>query len=252
MIKIKTEAELDKMRVSNRMTAEVLAAVAAKVAPGVTTMELDCFAADMIRSLGGTPAFLGYAGYPASICVSINEQVVHGIPGRRIIRAGDVVSIDVGVKYDGFVGDCATTVLVDVKDEDILRMAAVTEKALAEGISKAVVGGRLSDISNAVERTVTAAGFSVVRDFVGHGIGRDMHEEPQVPNFGKPGRGPKLAHGMTLAIEPMVNQGGHEVEVLKDGWTVLTRDRKPSVHFEHTIAVLRSGPEILTCIKKKI
>ncbi len=240
------------MRVSNRMTAEVLAAVAARVAPGVATVELDCFAADMIRGMGGIPAFLGYGGYPANICVSINEQVVHGIPGHRIIKPGDVVSLDVGVTYDGFVGDCATTVLVDVQDEEVIRMAAVTEKALGAGIAKAVVGGRLSDVSHAVEKMVTEAGFSVVRDFVGHGIGRDMHEDPQVPNFGRPGRGPKLVHGMTIAIEPMVNLGGHEVEVMKDGWTVLTRDRKPSVHFEHTIAVLRSGPEILTCVKKKI
>lgn len=252
MIRIKTETELEKMRVSNRMTAEVLAAVAGRVAPGITTGELDRFAGEMIRDMGGTPAFLGYGGYPASICVSINEQVVHGIPGRRVIGSGDVVSIDVGVKYDGFIGDCATTVLVDVDDREIIRLAAVTREALAAGIDKAVVGGRLSDISHAVEKTVTAAGFSVVRDFVGHGIGRDMHEEPQVPNFGRPGRGPKLAHGMTIAIEPMVNQGGCEVEVMPDGWTVLTRDRRPSVHFEHTIAVLKTGPEILTCVKKKI
>jgi methionyl aminopeptidase len=200
----------------------------------------------MIEVLGGRSAFLGYHGYPGNICISIDDEVVHGIPCERIIELGSIVSIDVGVVIDGFVGDTATTVMVGVTNPDVVRLVKTTEHALAEGIERAKAGGRLSDISHAIESAATQSGFSVVRDFVGHGIGRQMHEDPQIPNYGDPGKGPKLKAGMTLAIEPMVNMGGYAVEVQKDGWTVLTADRKPSAHFEHTVAVGDDGPEILT------
>lgn len=251
MIPIKTAAELASMRISGQMAAEVLAAVAAKVGPGVTTGELEEFAREKIDKLGAKSAFFGYRGYPGHICVSMNEEVVHGIPGRRRIRMGDVVSLDVGVVFDGFVGDTATTVMAGVKDPEVIRLVNVGQKALEAAIAKAVAGGRLSDISHAIESTATEAGFSVVRDFVGHGIGRSMHEEPQVPNFGPPGEGSRLKAGMTLALEPMLNMGESAVEVMSDGWTVLTRDRKPSVHFEHTIAIREGPAEILTCVKRR-
>lgn len=250
MILIKTAEDLARMRVSGGMAADVLHAVAQGVRPGVTTGELDELAQETIRKLGAKSAFFGYRGYPGHICVSVNEEVVHGIPGPRRIEIGDVVSLDVGVTYDGFIGDTATTVMVGVRDPEVIRLARVGEKALELAIARAVAGGRLSDISHAIEAAATEAGFSVVRDFVGHGVGRSMHEDPQVPNFGPPGRGPVLKPGMTLALEPMINLGGAEVEVLGDGWTVVTRDRRPSVHFEHSIAVREDGPaEILTCVK---
>jgi methionyl aminopeptidase len=251
MIKIKTPEELARMRVSGSMAARVRDAVASKVAPGVTTMELDSYAQEIIEDLGASSSFYNYRGYPGHICVSINDAVVHGIPGPRRIQVGDIVSLDVGVEYDGFIGDTATTVMVGVTDADVIRLVDVTEKALEAAIEKAVAGNRLSDISHAVESVATQAGFSVVREFVGHGIGREMHEEPQIPNFGPPGRGPRLKPGMTLAIEPMVNIGVADVDVLEDGWTVLTRDRRPSAHFEHTIAVQDGRAEILTCAREK-
>lgn len=251
MIKIKSTEQIARMRTSGRMAAQVLTALIDRVGPGVTTKDLDDYAFQMIRELGGISAFIGYHGYPGHICVSINEEVVHGIPGPRRIQLGDIVSIDVGVRYDGFVGDTAKTVAVGLVDADVRRLLTVAEKSLEEAITKAVVGGRLSDISHAVESTVVADGFSVVRQYVGHGVGQDMHEEPQIPNFGPPGKGPKLKAGMTLAIEPMVNLGGCEVDVLADGWTVVTRDRRPSAHFEHTIAVMDGGAEILTCVSPK-
>lgn len=247
MIIVKTPDELDRMRASGRVAARVRDALARAVAPGVSTSELDVLARDLIAKEGARSAFLGYRGFPGHICTSINAVVVHGIPGEQRICLGDLVSIDVGVVFDGFVGDTATTVMVGVTDREVIRLVKVAEKALAEGIAKAVPGGRLSDVSHAIEAETIRAGFAVVRDFVGHGIGRSMHEDPQIPNYGPPGRGPKLRPGMTLAIEPMLNQGGPEVEVLADGWTVMTRDRKPSVHVEHTVAVLEDGPEILTC-----
>lgn len=246
MIIIKTPEELDRMRVSCRMAARVRDEVARKIGPGVTTGELDEYAVELIRQLGAKSAFFGYRGYPGNVCVSVNEEVVHGIPGGRRIQMGDVVSLDVGVVYDGFVGDTATTVMVGVTDADVIRLANIGRRALDNGIAAAVAGARLSDVSHAVEKTATEAGFSVVRDFVGHGIGRSMHEDPQIPNFGPPGRGPKLKTGMTLALEPMINMGVYEVDVMPDGWTVVTRDRKPSVHFEHTIAVREGKAEILT------
>jgi methionyl aminopeptidase len=246
MITIKNEAEMAAMRVSGRLTGEVLRALAAAVAPGMTTADLDQLARRLIKERGATSAFLGYHGFPGAICVSINEEVIHGIPGKRVIAAGDVVSLDVGVVYGGFVGDSATTVLVGVTDPDCVRLLAVTQRALAAGIAAARPGGRLSDVSNAVERTVLEGGCSVVREFVGHGIGRDMHEDPQVPNYGRPGRGPVLRPGMTFCVEPMVNLGRRDIEVLEDQWTVVTRDRRPAAHFEHTIAITPDGVEILT------
>jgi methionyl aminopeptidase len=237
------------MRVSSQMAAQVRDALSQRVSPGVTTSELDAYAQELIANLGAKSSFHGYRGFPGHICSSINEEVVHGIPGPRRIAVGDIVKLDVGVIYEGFVGDTATTIMVGVTDAEVVRLVKVSEMALSAGISKAVAGGRLSDISNAVEAVVTSAGFTVVRAFVGHGIGRSLHEEPQIPNFGPPGRGPRLKPGMTLAIEPMVNLGGADVEVKSDGWTVLTKDRKPSAHVEHTIAIRDGHPEILTCGK---
>ncbi len=247
MIIVKTPDELDRMRASGRVAARVRDALVKAVAPGITTMELDRLARDLIAQEGARSAFLGYRGFPGHICASVNHVVVHGIPGDQRIQVGDVISLDVGVVFEGFVGDTATTVMVGVTDREVVRLVRVAEQALAAGIAKAQAGGRLSDISHAVEQEAVQAGFSVVRDFVGHGIGRSMHEDPQIPNYGPPGRGPKLRPGMTLAIEPMLNLGRPEVEVLEDGWTVVTRDRQPSVHVEHTVAVLEEGPEILTC-----
>lgn len=249
MIKVKTQAELERMRGSCRIAATVRDAVAKVIRPGVTTLELDEYARELIGKLGAKSAFYGYRGFPGNICVSVNDEVVHGIPSKRVVRMGDILSVDFGVTYDGFVGDTATTVMVGVTDRDVIRLITVTEQALAAAIDKAVAGGRLSDISHAVERVATAAGMGIVRDFVGHGIGRKMHEDPQIPNFGKPGRGPKLRAGMTFALEPMLNLGTEEVEVMSDGWTVLTKDRKPSAHFEHTVAVGEERAEILTVAK---
>lgn len=252
MIVLKSPDDLVHMRASGRAAAEVLGELVRHVAPGVTTGELDDLARELIARRGGRSAFFGYRGFPGHICVSVNEEVVHGIPGRRRIRVGDIVSLDVGIILDGYVGDTATTVMVGVCDPEIARLVGVGRQALEAAIAKAVAGRRLSDISHAIESTARAAGFSVVRDFVGHGIGRSMHEDPQVPNFGAPGRGPRLNPGMTLALEPMINQGGSAVEVAADGWTVRTKDGRPSVHFEHTIAVAETGPaEVLTCADRR-
>lgn len=250
MIKIKSTAELERMRVSCRMAATVRDAVAKAIKPGMTTLELDEFAQEVIAKLGAKSAFYGYRGFPGHICVSVNDEVVHGIPGKRVVRLGDILSVDFGVTYDGFVGDTATTVMVGVTDPDVIRLITVTERALAAAIEQAVTGNRLSDISHAVERVATAAGLGIVKDFVGHGIGRKMHEDPQIPNFGRPGKGPKLRSGMTFALEPMLNLGTEEVEVMPDGWTVLTKDRKPSAHFEHTVAIAEGQAEILTLAEK--
>jgi methionyl aminopeptidase len=246
MIVIKTPNELEAMRRVNRMTAQVRDALAAMVRPGINTLELGNAAFEIIRKLGGTSAFYGYHGFPGQICVSINEEVVHGIPGKRIIRDGDIVSIDTGISFGGFIGDTAVTVAAGKIDGQKQKLLDVTQAALTAGISKAVADNHLGDISHAIQEVVEAAGFSVVREFVGHGIGRDMHEEPQIPNFGKVGRGPKLKPGMTLAIEPMVNMGGPKVKVLDDNWTAVTCDGSVSAHFEHTVAVGVSAPEILT------
>lgn len=246
MIIVKTPEEIGRMRKSGLIAADVRDRVVKRVAPGITTKELDEFAAVTIAELGAASAFHGYRGYPGNICLSINDEVVHGIPARRRVEVGDIVSIDVGVRFEGYFGDTATTVMVGVSDFDVSRLVAATEEALKAGIEKARAGNRLSDISHAIEAVAVQAGFSVVRQFVGHGIGRELHEDPQVPNFGRPGRGPRLKPGMTLALEPMVNMGSAEVEVMGDGWTVRTVDRRPSAHFEHTV-VVREGPaEILT------
>jgi len=246
MIVVKTQADLEGMRASGRVAAQVRDALVSRVSPGVSTAELADYAAELMGELGAESAFLGYRGYPGQICVSVNEAVVHGIPSRRRIEIGDIVSIDIGVRMDGFIGDTATTVMVGVADLEVVNLVKETERALYRGIDMACAGHRVSDISHAIEQTAVKAGFSVVRDFVGHGIGKEMHEEPQIPNFGAPGRGPKLTSGMTVALEPMVNMGSHEVEVMEDGWTVLTCDRLPSAHFEHTIAVQNGAAEILT------
>ena len=245
-IPLKNAEELAAMRVSCRMAAEVLAAVAAAVAPGVTTGELDLLARRLIEERKARPSFLGYRKYPAAMCISVNDEVIHGIPGRRVVQPGDVVSLDVGVLKGGFHGDCATTVMVGVTDPEVIRLVEATRRALAAAVAAARPGGRLSDVSHAVQGIAEASGCSVVRDFVGHGVGRHLHEDPQIPNYGKPGRGPVLRPGMTLAIEPMVNLGGGAVRVLDDGWTVVTKDGRPSAHFEHTVAVLGESVEILT------
>jgi methionyl aminopeptidase len=246
MIIVKNADDLKRMRVSGRIAADVLDKLAKIVAPGVTTGELGEHARELIAGHGAKSAFLGYRGFPGVICVSVNDEVVHGIPGDRRIEVGDIVGIDVGVEYDGFMGDTAKTVMAGVADPDVINLVRVTEEALAAGIEKAVEGNRLYDISNAIQCVAEDAGFSIVKDFVGHGIGRSLHEDPQIPNFGKSGQGPVLKSGMTFCLEPMVNMGCVGVDVLEDGWTVLTKDREPSAHFEHMVAIGAGKAEILT------
>ncbi len=246
MIMIKSGGDLVKMRRAGQAASRVCDLVASGVAPGMTTGELERIAAEEIKRLGGRSASRGYRGFPSEICVSVNDEVVHGIPGRRRIIPGDIVSIDVVVLLEGFLGDVARTVMVGVADPDLMRLVETTERALGAAINAARAGNRVSDISHAIESEAVAQGFSVVKQFVGHGVGRRMHEDPQIPNFGKPGRGAVLKPGMTLAIEPMINMGASEVEVLGDGWTAVTRDRLPSAHFEHTVAVGKDAAEILT------
>ena len=245
-IVIKDDKALDGMRESGRLAASVRDKVADAIAPGVNTEELGEYAHELIKGFGAESAFLGYMGYPGQICVSVNEAVVHGIPGNQRIELGDIVSLDIGVEYGGYIGDTARTVMVGVTDSEVIRLVRTTEKALYAGISKAKKGGRLSDISHAIEEVALGEGFSVVKDFVGHGIGRSMHEDPQIPNFGKPGHGPVLKEGMTMCFEPMINMGKSGVEVLEDGWTVVTKDRSLSAHFEHTVAVRAGESEILS------
>jgi methionyl aminopeptidase len=247
VIVCRSAAELEKMRAAGRLVGEVLTALTPSVVPGVTTAELDEVAEKMIADAGAIPAFKGYHGYPATICSSINEEVIHGIPsGQRVLREGDILSIDVGASLEGYFGDSAITVPVGQVSEEAARLLTVTEEALYKAIEVARPGGRVSDIGHAVQKHVEAYGFSVVREFVGHGIGQKMHEEPQVPNYGEAGRGPRLAEGMVLAIEPMVNAGKPAVKVLSDGWTAVTRDKSLSAHFEHTVAITASGAWILT------
>lgn len=247
MIILKTPDEIEIMARASKLVAETLQALKREVRPGVTTEELDRIAEDFIRSRGGIPAFKGYRNYPKTLCASVNEQVVHGIPSKRVLKEGDVIGLDLGAIVEGFYGDAAVTVPVGAIHPRVAELLQVTEDALYKGIEQAVVGNRLSDISHAVQRHAEAAGFSVVTDFVGHGIGRQLHEEPQVPNYGKPGQGPRLQVGMVLAIEPMVNVGASEVRVLDDQWTAVTQDGSLSAHFEHTIAIQASGPpRILT------
>jgi methionyl aminopeptidase len=247
MIVLKTPKEIEIMREAGRLVARVLRALEAEAAPGVTTADLDRLAERLITEAGAVPAFKGYRGFPASICTSINEQVVHGIPGPRVLQKGELLSIDVGVRYGGYYGDASVTFAVGGRtDRRAARLMEAGKGALAAGIEKAVPGGHLSDISHAIQSFAEGKGFSVVRDYVGHGIGQAMHEDPQVPNFGPPGQGPVLKPGMVLAIEPMVNEGGYAVTCLEDGWTVVTVDRKRSVHYEHTVAVTEDGPFVLT------
>lgn len=250
MIPIKSEREIVKMRNACAAAAEILQAVAALVEPGRTTKELDEAAGKMIAERGGKSPFLGYKGYPGNICTSVNEEIVHGIPGKRRILYGDVVSLDIGIILDGYVGDTATTVAVGVLKPRTQELLQITEQALQAGIAKARAGNRIGDISYAVQSFVESRGFSVVREFVGHGVGRKLHEEPQIPNYGRAKEGPKLKPGMTLAIEPMINAGTLDVQMLNDGWTVVTADGAPSAHFEHTVLVTEDEPEILTWLKK--
>jgi methionyl aminopeptidase len=247
VIVCRSAAELEKMREAGRLVGEVLTELASRVAPGVSTADLDDLAEKRIAAAGATPAFKGYHGYPATICASINEEVIHGIPsGRRVLDEGDIISIDVGASIGGYYGDSAITLPVGHVSEEAATLLRVTEEALYKAIELARSGNRVSDIGHAVQHHVEAYGFSVVREFVGHGIGQRMHEEPQIPNYGDPGYGPRLAEGMVLAIEPMVNAGKPAVKVLADGWTAVTRDRSLSAHFEHTVAVTAGEPWILT------
>ncbi len=247
MILLKNTEDLRLLQRANIMVADTLDELRAHIRPGITTAELDRIAEDFIRRNRGIPAFKGYRGYPATLCISINDEVVHGIPGKRALKKGDIVSLDIGVLLDGYYGDAAVTVGVGAVSPEAERLMRVTEESLYLGIEKAVEGNRLSDVSIAVQTHVEASGFSVVRDFVGHGIGRNLHEDPQIPNFYTPAAyNPRLKAGMVFALEPMVNQGTYKVKILEDGWTAVTRDEKLSAHFEHTIAVTSNGPFILS------
>ena len=253
MITLKSEEELSYLRAAGRIVADVLAGLREVIItnPGITTKELDRLAESLIVRQGATPAFKGYRGFPCCLCTSVNEQVVHGIPGGYKLQPGDIVSLDLGVKLNGYYGDAAITVAVGKIRGKVNKLLEVTEDALYKGIKQAKVGNKLSDISYAIQSHVEKKGFSVVRALVGHGIGRHLHEDPPIPNFGRPHQGPKLKKGMTLAIEPMVNMGSFEVKTTKDNWAVVTKDGKPSAHFEHTIAIRENKPEILTLIKRK-
>jgi methionyl aminopeptidase len=253
MITLKSEQELSYLRAAGRIVADVLAELREVIItnPGVTTQELDRLAESLIIRRGARPAFKGYRGFPCCLCTSVNQQVVHGIPGDYKLQHGDIISLDLGVKLNGYYGDAAITIALGKISGEVNKLLEATEEALYKGIRQAKVGNRLSDISYAIQSHVEKKGFSVVRALVGHGIGRHLHEEPPIPNFGKPHQGPKLERGMTLAIEPMVNMGSFEVKTTKDDWTVVTKDDKPSAHFEHTIAIRENKPEILTLIKEK-
>ena len=246
MIILKSPEEMKKMEQPCLIVAKTLDYLKHMVKPGITTTEIERLADDYIKSNSAIPAFKGYRGYPASICASVNNEVIHGIPSDRVLEEGDILGIDLGAYKDGFYGDAASTFPVGKIPPDVEKLLRVTEEALYRGIENAREDNRVSDISHAIQKHVESNGFSVVRAFVGHGIGRNLHEEPQIPNFGLPGRGPRLKSGMTLAIEPMVNQGGHEVVILEDGWTTVTLDGKLSAHFEHTVLVASDKPRILT------
>lgn len=236
------------MRAAGRIVAEVLRRLSEMVEPGITTRDLDREAERMIRGAGAIPTFKGYHGYPASICTSINDQVVHGIPGDRRLRDGDIIGIDCGATYLGYVGDAALTVPVGSVSDDVKKLMEVTRESLNEAIQRCRIGNRLGDVCNAVQAYVEPLGYSIVRNYCGHGIGRAMHEEPQVPNYGPAGKGPALREGWVIAIEPMINLGRHDTKVLSDGWTVVTLDGKPSAHFEHTVAITQDGPQVLTSL----
>ncbi len=246
MIIIKSEREIEFLREAGRIVAETLQEIRKAAVVGVTTLELDRIAEKYIRGSGALPAFKGYQGFPGTICASVNEEVVHCIPGLRKLKNGDNVSIDVGAVIHGYNGDAAVTLAIGEVSAAVQNLLDVTEQSLYKGIAQALAGNRLSDISHAVQEHAESHGYGVVRDLVGHGIGRNMHEDPQIPNYGIAGRGPRLKYGMALAIEPMINIGTYEVETLDDGWTVVTRDAKRSAHFEHTIVITEQGPQILT------
>jgi len=248
MITIKSRHELEIMREAGHIVAQAHAAVKGVIAPGVTTRELDAVVANVIKSAGATASFLGYNGFPSSICASINDELVHGIPSDRKLLAGDIISVDIGAYYKGYHGDSAWTYPVGAISVEAQQLLEVTELSLMAGVSMAQAGQRLSDISHAVQAYAEPKGFAIVRDYVGHGIGRDMHESPQIPNFGPAGKGPRLKPGMVLAIEPMVNAGGYDVRTLLDNWTVVTADGSLCAHFEHTVAITEDGPQLLTVL----
>jgi methionyl aminopeptidase len=248
MIIIKTDMEIEYMRSAGKLVGETLARLEEVVKPGITTAEIDRIAEEYILKNNAKPSFKGYNGFPASICASVNEEVVHGFPSNRVLQEGDIISVDCGAILNGYQGDAARTIAVGKISPDAQKLIDVTRESFFKGVEYAKVGNRLTDISSAVQVYVEGFGYSVVRDFVGHGIGRDMHEDPEVPNFGRPGRGPKLSHGMVLAIEPMVNIGKYYVKVKPNGWTVVTEDGSLSAHYENTVAILNNGPEILTLV----
>lgn len=246
MVVLKSPKEIEKIRESNQIVAKILSVLQSEVKPGIDTLYLNNLAEELAREHNATPAFKGYRGFPYSLCASVNEAVVHGFPSKRALKEGDILSMDFGVVFGGYFGDSALTVGVGKVSESASRLMDVTEQALYKGIDQAVANGRLSDISHAVQKHVEDAGFSIVRIFVGHGIGSNLHEDPQIPNFGKPGMGIHLKPGMTLAVEPMVNEKSYDVEILEDGWTAVTKDSGLSAHFEHTIAITNNGPAILS------
>lgn len=248
MVIFKSQNEIDRIRKASQIVARTLNLLASNVQPGITTRELDQIAESEIRKAGAIPAFKGYRGFPATLCVSINEEVVHGIPSDRKLKQGDIVGLDLGCIWDGFYGDAAKTVPVGEITEEAKRLLETTEKSLMIGIDQARVGNRIGDIGYAVQTLAESSGYTVVRDFVGHGIGRNLHEDPQVPNYGNRGQGPRIKAGMVIAIEPMVCQGRADVEVLADNWTAVTRDGSLAAHFEHSIAITDNGPEILSVV----
>lgn len=252
MIVLKTEKEIAAIRKSSRIVAQVLADLRNIVEPGVTTKDLDAFAEKRAREMGAVPAFKGYRDYPASLCTSINEEIIHGIPSSRRLQDGDILSLDFGVVYDGYYGDAAVTCPVGKPGSEALRLIEAAEKAFFKGFEKIQEGYRISDISHAIQSYVEEQGFSVIRSFVGHGIGMSLHEEPQIPNFGPPGRGPKIKKGLVLAIEPMIAAGDWNVEIKDDNWTAITKDRSLSAHYEHTVALTLQGAEILSQAEEKI
>jgi methionyl aminopeptidase len=252
MIIGKSQKEIEKMRAAGQLVGRVLQELRKIAAPGMTTLEVNDAAEKMIRDGGAYPTFKGYNGFPFSICASVNEQVVHGFPSSYELKEGDIFSIDVGVTLDGFVGDTATTIPVGNVSEDLLKLIRVTEECLELAIEKCRAGNHVGDIGYVVQTHAEAHGYSIVRDYVGHGIGRQMHEDPQIPNYGKPGKGPKIKKGYVFAVEPMINLGSHHTKTLKDGWTVVTLDGRPSAHVEHTIAVTDEGPEVLTRVREAV
>lgn len=251
MIIYKSEEEISAIRRSNRIVAGILEELREMVKPGIQTKELDKYAEGKARSLGAIPAFKGYRGFPASLCISVNEEIVHGIPSARVLREGDIVSLDFGVIYDGYYGDAAVTYPVGKVSRTAKNLIAAAEQSFHEGIKQLKVGHRVSDVSSAIQVHVESQGFSVIRAFVGHGIGMSLHEEPQIPNFGTPGHGPKIRKGMVLAIEPMIAVGDWNVEILEDDWTAVTRDKSLSAHFEHTVAVREDRVEILSLLSEE-